>query len=69
MTAKIYGTKIIIALFLILTMNTDRALPPSIAFSAMMTPMMTDFKKFCFGHLRAADRKMKAIAMPQAGYA
>jgi hypothetical protein len=32
------------ALFLILTMNTDRALPPSIAFSAMMTPMMTDFK-------------------------
>jgi hypothetical protein len=52
MTAKSYGTKIIIALFLILTMNTDRALPPSIAFSAMM---MTDFKKFCFGHLRAAD--------------
>jgi hypothetical protein len=51
MTSKSYGTKIIIALFLILTMNTDRALPPSIAFSAMMT----DFKKFCFGHLRAAD--------------
>jgi hypothetical protein len=35
MTAKSYGTKIIIALFLVLT-NTDRALPPSIAFSAMM---------------------------------
>jgi hypothetical protein len=35
--------------------DTDRALPPSITFSAMMTPMMTDFKKFCFGHLRAAD--------------
>jgi hypothetical protein len=31
--------------------------------------MMTDFKKFCFGHLRAADWKMKAIATPQAGYA
>jgi hypothetical protein len=53
MTAKSYRTKIIIALFLILTMNTDRALPPSIAFSAMM--MMTYFKKFCSGHLRAAD--------------